>query len=169
MTTKRLAIYPGTFDPITLGHMDIIRRASNLVDELIIAVAKSVTKDTIFSAELRAQIIEQEMKTLFSNCAVKVEVFDGLLTCFAKRKKALMIIRGLRAISDFDYEFQMSWINYKLTPGAETVFLPAAEDTQFISSSFVKEVARLGGDVSQFVSENVNKQLKNFYANQMKV
>ncbi|MFV9838956.1 MAG: pantetheine-phosphate adenylyltransferase [Aaplasma endosymbiont of Hyalomma asiaticum] len=168
MTTKRLAIYPGTFDPITLGHMDIIRRASNLVDELIIAVAKSVTKDTIFSAELRAQIIEQEMKTLFSNCTVKVEVFDGLLTCFAKQKKALMIIRGLRAISDFDYEFQMSWINYKLTPGAETVFLPAAEDTQFISSSFVKEVARLGGDVSQFVSENVNEQLKNFYGNRIK-
>ncbi|MCU7611496.1 pantetheine-phosphate adenylyltransferase [Anaplasma capra] len=158
----RLGIYPGTFDPITFGHVDIIKRASNLVDELIIAVAKSVVKETIFPADVRAAMIEHDMRML--EIDVKVEVFDGLLTYFAQSRGAQVIIRGLRAVSDFDYEFQMSWINYKLVPGVETVFLPAAKDTQFISSSFVKEVARLNGDLSMFVSENVRTHLLGFYS-----
>ncbi|WP_081440537.1 pantetheine-phosphate adenylyltransferase [Anaplasma centrale] len=158
----RLGIYPGTFDPITFGHVDIIKRASNLVDELVIAVAKSVVKETVFSADVRAAMIEHEMQAIGINA--KIEVFDGLLTYFAQSRGAQVIIRGLRAVSDFDYEFQMSWINYKLVPGVETVFLPAAKDTQFISSSFVKEVARLNGDVSMFVSENVKKYLLEFYS-----
>ncbi|MDB1135694.1 pantetheine-phosphate adenylyltransferase [Candidatus Anaplasma sp. TIGMIC] len=164
--TKTLGIYPGTFDPITLGHLDIINRACKLVDELVVAVADRARKETAFSAELRAEMIVESVKDLEHSSSIKVEVFNGLLASFAKRKNALMIIRGLRAVSDFDYEFQMSWVNYKLTPGMETVFLPAAEETQFISSSFVKEVARLGGDPGVFVPKIVNECLKNFYGRQ---
>ncbi|MGN7661070.1 MAG: pantetheine-phosphate adenylyltransferase [Anaplasma sp.] len=158
----KLGVYPGTFDPITFGHIDLIKRANSLVDELVIAVARSVLKETIFSAETRAALIKHEMKILAVDA--KVEVFDGLLTYFAERRGAQVIIRGLRAVSDFDYEFQMSWMNYKLAPNIETIFLPAAKDTQFVSSSFVKEVARLKGDVSMFVPENVSNHLRRFYS-----
>ncbi|MGN7678710.1 MAG: pantetheine-phosphate adenylyltransferase [Anaplasma sp.] len=160
--TIKLGVYPGTFDPITFGHIDLIKRAHILVDELVIAVARSVLKETIFSAETRAALIEHEMKMLAIDA--KVEVFDGLLTYFAERRGAQVIIRGLRAVSDFDYEFQMSWVNYKLAPSIETIFLPAAEDTQFVSSSFVKEIARLKGDVSMFVPKNVGTHLRRFYS-----
>ncbi|AHX04675.1 pantetheine-phosphate adenylyltransferase [Ehrlichia japonica] len=157
----KVGVYPGTFDPITFGHIDIIKRAYNLVDKLIIGVARNCTKKTIFSAEIRAELIQHEIKLL--GMTVDTVIFDGLLVYFAERNNASIIIRGLRAISDFDYEFQMSWVNYKLTSQIETIFLPASEDTQFISSSFVKEIARLNGDISAFVPINVQKCLKDFY------
>lgn len=156
---NKIGIYPDTFDPITLGHLDIIKRACKLVDKLIVGVAENVNKHTTFNIKLRTSMAENEVKGAEINA--DVISFNGLLVKFAKEQNASVIIRGLRAVSDFDYEFQMSWVNYKLLPEIETVFLPASEDTQFISSSFVKEIARLGGDVSSFVSQNVQTELIN--------
>ncbi len=154
---KKIGVYPGTFDPITLGHIDIIKRACKLVDKLIIGVAKNTSKSAAFDLKLRAEMVEDEIEALGINA--EVVSFDGLLVNFAKKQKASVIIRGLRAVSDFDYEFQMSWVNYKLLPEIETIFLPASEDTQFISSSFVKEIASFKGDISKFVPESVKKKL----------
>ncbi|MDD9331340.1 MAG: pantetheine-phosphate adenylyltransferase [Wolbachia sp.] len=156
---NKIGIYPGTFDPITLGHIDIIKRACKLVDKLIIGVAENINKNTAFDAKLRTAMVKNEIDKLKANA--DVIIFDGLLVSFAKEQSASVIIRGLRAVSDFDYEFQMSWVNYKLLPEIETIFLPASEDTQFIASSFVKEIARLGGDVSKFVPEGVQDKLRN--------
>lgn len=156
---NRIGIYPGTFDPITFGHIDIIKRACKLVDKLIIGVAENVNKYTAFNVKLRTSMAENEIKRL--GIGADVVSFNGLLMKFAKEQNASVIIRGLRAVSDFDYEFQMSWVNYKLLPEIETIFLPASEDTQFISSSFVKEIARLGESVSKFVPEGVQKELIN--------
>lgn len=156
---NKIGIYPGTFDPITLGHLDIIKRACKLVDKLVIGVAENVNKHTSFNINLRTSMAENEVKGL--GIDADVISFNGLLMNFAKEQNASVIIRGLRAVSDFDYEFQMSWVNYKLLPEIETIFLPASEDTQFISSAFVKEIARLGGDVSNFVSKSVQSELIN--------
>ncbi|MCA4774234.1 pantetheine-phosphate adenylyltransferase [Wolbachia endosymbiont of Mansonella perstans] len=156
---NRIGIYPGTFDPITFGHIDVIKRACKLVDNLIIGVAENVNKYTAFDIKLRTSMAKNEIKRLGINA--DVVSFNGLLMKFAKEQNASVIIRGLRAVSDFDYEFQMSWVNYKLLPEIETIFLPASEDTQFISSSFVKEIARLGESVSKFVPEGVQKELIN--------
>ncbi|MFV0949079.1 pantetheine-phosphate adenylyltransferase [Wolbachia endosymbiont of Nasonia giraulti] len=157
--SNKIGIYPGTFDPITLGHLDIIKRACKLVDKLVIGVAENVNKHTSFNINLRTSMAENEVKGL--GIDADVISFNGLLMNFAKEQNASVIIRGLRAVSDFDYEFQMSWVNYKLLPEIETIFLPASEDTQFISSVFVKEIARLGGDVSNFVSKSVQSELIN--------
>jgi pantetheine-phosphate adenylyltransferase len=156
---NRIGIYPGTFDHITFGHIDIIKTACKLVDKLIIGVAENVNKYTAFDVKLRTSMAKNEIKKL--GIDADVVSFNGLLMKFAKEQNASTIIRGLRAVSDFDYEFQLSWVNYKLLPEIESIFLPASEDTQFISSSFVKEIARLGESVSKFVPEGVQKELIN--------
>ncbi|WP_168464200.1 pantetheine-phosphate adenylyltransferase [Wolbachia endosymbiont of Ctenocephalides felis wCfeT] len=161
---KRIGIYPGTFDPITFGHIDIIKRAYKLVDELIIGVAENTNKDITFDVKLRTSMAEKEIRRL--GIDADVISFNGLLMKFAKEQNASVIIRGLRAVSDFDYEFQMSWVNYQLFPEIDTIFLPASEDTQFISSSFVKEIVRLGGDVSKFVPKDVQNELINLMKNE---
>ncbi len=161
----KIAIYPGTFDPITFGHIDIIKRASQLFDHLIIASAKDSNKNPLFSLDERVELVKYEIKNLHLEHKVSVEKFEGLLVEFAKQKNAKIIIRGLRAVSDFEYEFQMFGMNSKLEPDIQTIFLPASENHHFIASKLVKEVARLRGDVSKFVSQNVveilNRKIKN--------
>lgn len=149
---KRIAIYPGTFDPVTLGHIDVLGRASLLFDEVIISVSKSSSKKTLFSLNERIKFIA-EVTSAINN--IKVETFSGLLVNYAKSVKANVIIRGLRAISDFEYEFQMALTNRKLNPDIETVFLMPGEKYSYISSSLVREIASLGADVSSFVPEVV--------------
>lgn len=157
MAQKRIAVYPGTFDPITFGHMDIIRRAVKIADKLIIAVAVDTAKTPLFSLDERVAMVKDDVAGLKGE--VEVVGFEGLLVNFANEHKASIIIRGLRAVSDFEYEFQMSGMNSKLEPLIQTVFLPASESTHFIASRFVKEIVRLKGDVDEFVSANVKKRL----------
>lgn len=158
MTT--IAIYPGTFDPITFGHLDIIKRASELFDHLIIAAAKDNYKNPLFTLDERVQLIEEEVASFNQNKKISVEKFEGLLVGFAEKKNTKVIIRGLRAVSDFEYEFQMYGMNSKLNPDIQTVFFPASETNHFIASKLVKEVARLGGNISKFVSPNVAQKLE---------
>ena len=151
MSKTRIAVYPGTFDPITLGHEDIVRRAANLFDEVIVAVAGSTNKRTLFSLDERVALA----KSVFIDANVKVIGFNSLLMQFVQEQGAQMVIRGLRAASDFEYEFQLAGMNRKLFPQLETLFLTPAEQYMFVSSSLVREVAILGGDVHQFVSGTV--------------
>jgi pantetheine-phosphate adenylyltransferase len=151
MAKNRIAVYPGTFDPITLGHEDIVRRAANLFDEVIVAVAGSTNKRTLFSLDERVALA----KSVFIDANVKVLGFNSLLMQFVQEQGAQMVIRGLRAASDFEYEFQLAGMNRKLFPQLETLFLTPAEQYMFVSSSLVREVATLGGDVHQFVSPTV--------------
>jgi pantetheine-phosphate adenylyltransferase len=150
---ERVGIYPGTFDPVTNGHLDIIGRAARLVDRLVIGVALNIGKGPLFSPDERVELVREECSAITARTGTPIDVmhFDILLVKFAESVGAKMIIRGLRAVSDFDYEFQMAGMNYRLTHEIETVFLMASERHQFISSRFVKEIARLGGDVSSFV------------------
>jgi len=151
----RIGIYPGTFDPLTNGHIDIIKRSLNIVDKLIIGIANNTNKKPLLSIFDRKKIILKDLQINFQNTKnIEVTNIQGLLTKFAKKKKATCIIRGLRAVSDFEYEFQMTGMNYQLNPNIETLFLMSSEKNSFISSNFVKEVHKLGGDVSKFVSTN---------------
>jgi len=149
----RVGLYPGTFDPITNGHLDIISRATKLVDKLVVGVAANLGKGPIFPVEERAALVRAETDVIAAKSGIAIEVrpFETLLISFAKEVGAAMIVRGLRAVSDFDYEFQMAGMNYRLEPEIETVFLMASEHHQFISSRFVKDVAVYGGDISSFV------------------
>ena len=162
LMNKIIGLYPGSFDPITNGHIDIILRASKVVDILIIGVAENEKKKHLFSLKERKNLIEGQLdknKSRIKN--VKVVMFDGLLMSFAEKVNANLIIRGLRAVSDFDYEFQMTGMNARLNSTIETVFLMASERHQFISSRFVKEICMLNGDVSSFVPEEVHAKLSN--------
>jgi len=155
MSDKKIGIYPGTFDPITKGHLHIIKRASKLVDHLIISVAKNAGKNPLFSQDERETLVRTDLESYDLPCSVEVKSFDNLLVDYARQQKAVCIFRGLRAVSDFDYEFQMTGMNLHLAPEIETVFLMAADRWQFVSSSFVKEIHLLDGEVQDFVSENV--------------
>lgn len=161
MSEIRKGIYPGTFDPMTNGHMDIIGRATKVVDRLVVGVASNDGKAPLFDLDARLAMVRDEFQALPAEARERVEVraFDSLLMTFAVEVGAGVIIRGLRAVSDFEYEFQMAGMNTRLNPTVETVFLMASERHQFISSRFVKEIARLGGDVSSFVSERVVAKL----------
>ena len=156
----KIGLYPGTFDPLTNGHLDIIIRSLKLCDKLIIAVAKSTSKNPLFSIDKRIKLINEAINANnVSNDLIYAEAFDNLLINFAKINEVPIIIRGLRVVSDFDYEFQMAGMNKRLNTDIETVFLMASETNQFIASRFVKEVASLGGDVSSFVPDNVNNEI----------
>ena len=161
MSGTRLGVYPGTFDPVTNGHFDIVTRATRLVDRLIVAVAANAGKSPLFSAEERVAMLEAETKDLRNGDGSRIEVrsFDNLLMHFVAEVGASVILRGLRAVSDFEYEFQMAGMNARLNPKVETVFLMASDRHQFISSRFVKEIGRLGGDISHFVSPRVCDRL----------
>ena len=158
---ERTGIYPGTFDPVTNGHMDIITRAMRVVDALIVGVAINAGKVPLFSLAERVEMLANEIKvtTTTGNCRVLVQSFEGLLTDFAASCGASLIVRGLRAVSDFEYEFQMTGMNTKLNSNIETVFLMASEGEQFISSRLVKEIGSLGGDISHFVSPRVHERM----------
>src|SRR5438445_1919467 len=159
--TRRVGVYPGTFDPITHGHSDIIRRALHVVDHLVIGVARNDAKGPLFSTDERVEIVRDEMNHLDNGSGDRIEVrpFDTLLMHFAESIGASVIVKGLRAVSDFEYEFLMAGMNARLNPNIETVFLMASDRYQFISSRFVKEIGALGGDITHFVSPRVAERL----------
>ena len=152
---KRIGVYPGTFDPITNGHTDVIRRALHVVDHLVLGVARNDAKGPLFPTDERVEIVRDEMQHLENGGAERIEVraFDTLLMNFAESVGATVIIRGLRAVSDFEYEFQMALLNHRLAPDVETVFLITSSEHSFLSSSIVKEIGRLGGQIEGLVPD----------------
>lgn len=156
MANDLIAVYPGTFDPITLGHEDVVRRAAQLFGHIIVAVAAGHHKKAMFSLEERMDMAREAVKA-YPN--VQVESFDGLMRDFVVTRGAKAMVRGLRAVTDFDYEFQLAGMNRSLMPDVETVFLTPGDKFQFISSTFVREIATLGGEVDKFVSPSVNQRL----------
>lgn len=172
MPELRIGVYPGTFDPITYGHIDIIQRSTRVVDRLIVAVAANDGKNPLFPLAERVELVQAEMAELARNgnggnmARIEVRSFDNLLINFAETAGATVIFRGLRAVTDFEYEFQMAGMNTRLNPRIETMFLMASERHQFISSRFVKEICRLGGDISQFVPPRVATHLQQHFSDQ---
>jgi pantetheine-phosphate adenylyltransferase len=156
MTPHVIAVYPGTFDPITLGHEDVVRRAAQLFEEVIVAVAAGHHKKTLFSLEERVAMVREAVKAYPQ---VRVESFGGLVRDFVVARGGKAMVRGLRAVTDFDYEFQLAGMNRHLMPDVETVFLTPSDKYQFISSTFVREIATLGGEVDKFVSPAVQARL----------
>jgi pantetheine-phosphate adenylyltransferase len=155
MTT---AIYPGSFDPLTFGHVDIIERSARLFDHVIVSILTNSQKAPLFTVEERIEIMLEILRPRFRN--VEVDVFHGLLVDYARQKKAQVIVRGIRAVTDYEYEFQMALMNRRLTPDIETVFMVPAENYSYLSSRLVKEIAELGGSVAGLVPETVEKRLK---------
>lgn len=153
---QRIAIYPGTFDPVTNGHVDVVERAVEMFDRVIVLVARNTSKAPLFSDRERTEMLAQVFRR---HPRVAIDAFDGLLVDYARKNRAQVIIRGLRAVSDFEYEFQMALTNRKLAPSLHTVFLVPDERYTYLNSTIVREIARLGGDVTQFVPPVVSKQL----------
>ena len=157
----RRAIYPGSFDPITAGHLDVIHRAARLFDELVVAVAHNDQKKSMFTTGERMALIRENTASVGN---IRVASFDGLLVEFARRENAAAVVRGLRAVSDFEFEFQMALMNRKLEPAIETIFLTPREEFTYLSSRIVKEIARLGGNVEAFVPPSVASALREKFA-----
>lgn len=157
MAPNPIAIYPGTFDPITNGHIDVVQRATEMFGKVIVLVARNSSKTPMFADDERVAMIRQEFA---NNKNVEVDAFDGLLVDYARKKKATVLVRGLRAVSDFEYEFQMALMNRKLDPAINTVFLMPHARYTYLNSTIVREVSRLGGDVSSFVSAYVLERLQ---------
>jgi len=159
MGDRRIGVYPGTFDPVTNGHMDIISRATRVVDHLVVGVAVNAGKEPLFSLAERVEMLEEQVSRMTNGDGTEIEVipFSQLLMHFVGEVGAKVILRGLRAVSDFEYEFQMAAMNARLNDRVETVFLMASENHQFIASRFVKEVARLGGDIRSFVPKEIER------------
>ena len=155
----KLGIYPGSFDPLTNGHIDIVERSKKFIDNLIIAVTEKNNKKSLFNLDERVKMINNVIQNKKMK-NITIEPFNGLLVDFAEKKDANVIIRGLRAVSDFEYEFQMTGMNFKLNPNIETIFLMASDNHQLISSNLVKEVCKLNGDVSKFVPSEIEAELK---------
>ena len=154
----RTAIYPGSFDPLTNGHLDVLQRAAKLFDRVVVAVAKNEGKNPLFTLDERLALVKDAAAHLPN---VEADTFDGLLVEYVVQKKAQAIVRGLRAVSDFEFEFQLALMNRKLNENVETIFMMPKDTYTFLSSRIVKEIARLGGDVSQFVNPNVQTALRN--------
>ena len=159
------AIYPGSFDPLTNGHLDLIERGSKIFEELIVAILHNVEKDPLFTVSERREMLEEMVKP-FHN--VRVDVFEGLLVDYAVQKKATVLLRGIRAVSDYEYELQMALMNRKLQPGLETVFMLPAEAYSYLSSRLVKEIFRLGGSVQGLVPELVEQKLREKFAGEVR-
>ncbi|MFM7187642.1 MAG: pantetheine-phosphate adenylyltransferase [Armatimonadota bacterium] len=157
MSEQRIAVYPGSFDPVTNGHLDVIRRAAGIFDKVIVGVGRNAGKSPLFSADERVELIQAAVSDIRN---VEVESFDGMLVAFAKQHGASVLVKGLRAISDFEYEFQMALANRHLDPSVETMFLMTSAEYQFLSSSIVKEMVRVGGDCSPLVPSVVMDALR---------
>lgn len=155
-------IYPGSFDPVTLGHLDIIKRASKLADELVVGILINSSKNSLFSLEERVDLLKRVTKDMPN---VTIKSFDGLLVDFAKEEKADFLVRGLRAVTDFEYEIQLAHTNHKMNPDVDTVFLTTSVEFSFVSSSLVREIASYGGDISSFVPADIEQDIKDKYKN----